>query len=131
MTETQIKNNLDAGKYKPATPYPTSDAYPKYPANYVFDPNQSVNWNQAEAARLNKLREDAFKIYRADQNDCYKAFMADIKSMLVTEYGLPEKAAEMTANRAYETGHSAGYHEVLLDATDLGQFVSDCIEASK
>ena len=59
-----------------------------------------------------------------------KEFKSIIIAFLANEYNLLDEAAEVIFNYAYESGHSAGFYEVLDYADKYGQMYSEIRSAN-
>ena len=101
--------------------------FERYAENHIFDENMSVKWNREEAARRNQAYEDALNAYYAIQNEADKKFQKDLILAIMNDTGFSYEKAEMIYSKAYDTGHSGGYYEVVSDAIEIADFVYDFI----
>lgn len=97
--------------------------------NYVYDENKTVKWNrehqeELEEEYLNKRHE-----FQLASNAKETEFGLDVRKALHEEYRLSVKHADMIASRAWEEGHDSGLLEVVNQARDLAEFVTDIINS--
>jgi hypothetical protein len=94
--------------------YHTKLPYPDYATNNAYELS---------------LKNDAKKAYRDDNQRLYRAFGKDMKQYFEHELGKPLTDKQFSAiySYAWEEGHSAGYHEVLLYASNLIDIVKEFI----
>ena len=124
LSYQDIYDALEEGYYNPKAQKPK---FERYADNYVFDENMSVKWNREEAARRNKAYKDALNAYYAIQNENDKKFQEDLILAIMNDTNFPRAKAEMIYSKAYDTGHSGGYYEVVNHAAEIADFVCDFV----
>jgi hypothetical protein len=69
--------------------------------------------------------------YRTDENRLEALFRADLREYLEVTIGkkLTEKQWGAIFSKAWEDGHSAGYHEVLQEADEIADLAKILLEA--
>ena len=126
ITATTIREKIENNSYKPTRTYPTVR---KYSDNHIFDEDKSVKWNKEEVVRRNAELAAEMDAYRKEQSAKFREFENDVSEMLVTEYGIPNKAiADKIVSKACEEGHSSGRYEILNYAIDYADFVEDILK---
>ena len=124
LSYNDIYDALEKGYYKSNVQRPKLE---RYAENHIFDENMSVKWNREEAARRNQAYKDALNAYYAIQNEKDKKFQEDLILAIMNDTNFPRAKAEMIFNKAYDTGHSGGYYEVVNDAAEIADFVYDFV----
>lgn len=121
MTFNEIRVRIKDDTYQPV--------YVNVPgrvsSDHIFDENQTVKWNREKAAAVNEARIRAMDENRKEEGLAYNLFRQDVISALQNEYDFSEDQAITIYNRAYESGHSEGYHKVVNEAEDLADFASE------
>lgn len=124
LSYQDIYDALGEGYYNPNAQKPE---FERYAENHVFDENMSVKWNREEAIRRNRAYKDALNAYYAIQNEADKKFQEDLVLAIMNDTNFPRVKAEMIFSKAYDTGHSGGYYEVVNYAIEIADFVYDFI----
>lgn len=124
MTFYDIRTRLNEGVYNPAYVAVPEGVSP----NHIFDENQTVKWNREKAASVNAARKAAIAMNRDLEGAASNLFQCDLVGALQCEYVFTLSRATKIYNRAYESGHSSGYYEVLSKAEDLAEFVNDILK---
>lgn len=102
---------------------------PKLPVGTVLDREKSVNWNEQEAARLNRSRQSKRASFQAKINACDKAISEKIIEYVRSEYEFSEAVANIVFDAAYERGHADGYEDVVSYAQEYAEFAERLYEA--
>ena len=86
----------------------------------IIDEDKSVKWNREQIEKENekiKLHNEAIKEAKEKGP---RVFKDDLIATLMGEHGLNADQASRVYRKAYEDGHSAGMHEILWNAQELG-----------
>lgn len=132
LTISDIQKRINDGYYENKVGWPPR---PKLLAEgFAVDENKSVVWNRQEVLRLNQTataQYSAAKLqYSSEEARLNGLHTADIISVAMDE-GLSRKAAEIVYARAWEQGHSSGYSEVTMCASDLIDFAKEIVAAPR
>lgn len=114
------------GQYK--TNYPQGERPAVLPLGYITDRTQSVIWNEEQVAaskralsayhaKRTKAENKGYALFRKDLVECIKEELSDGGRV-------PTNAqVDVIISKAYEDGHSYGYHSVIQEAEDLTNLI--------
>lgn len=122
VRDFETSKTLDIRRYKEDSPL--------YPANHVFDENQSVKWNRERVLALNTLTKDILASMRKEIADLYSHLDNMLVQYICDEYGFSQSVALLIFGRSFEEGHSGGYFEVLSCVQSNADFARSVISAS-
>ena len=128
MTYDEIYTNILEGVY---TLQPDENPMHKLSVGHITDPSKSVNWNVEQVETHNSLVVAHRKERDEKADGLHKKFMQDLADYVGCglRQGTNEKQRELIVDQAYERGHSAGYHEVLSEASDLVYLFNQFLDA--
>lgn len=109
MTYEELNNKIENGDYNTKLPYPP----------YRENPKDRESLKDIDR----KLRDN----YRLDEFRLKELFGADLRKVVEAEFGKPitDKQYQVIFNKAWEDGHSCGYSEVLIYASNYVDLIKE------
>lgn len=94
---------------------PCSPGIPHLKANYVTDPDKSVNWNRLQVIQNNEAREKTIIKLNKGKNDWRAKLHAEIQEAILAHMSgrITNAGAKKLWLYAYEHGHADGLDNVL------------------
>lgn len=123
MLYESIANNIKNGAYESKLPYFVGQ---KRDYSYITDENKSVVWNRAQVDLYNSNIDKIKSEYKEDQARLYNLFKSDCISLIrsnLDPFKVSDVVLEHIFNRAYDSGHSAGFYEVLTRCNEDSEYV--------
>ena len=98
--------------------------FPTISANFVFDENESVQWNRDKVSEMNS-KNKAKTLETIELRKKMKIEMFEDLAIAVSlQYNFTNDQADLIVHKAWAEGHSAGIREVVFIIEDLVDFVT-------
>lgn len=125
----QINERVVDGIYNTKLSYPTRDS--SYSHRHIFDEEKSVRWNREMVEQKKLEYKTLISNFRDDVRNLEKLFELDVTEFLKDEFNFNESVARKVYKEAWSGGHSGGYNEVLSDAVEISDWVSEILKSYK
>ena len=129
MDFSTLRDMEQMSEYKPK--YPNEERPTVLPLGYITDRTKSVIWNE-EQVEASKKAEKAYRAKRTRcENEAYDRFRSDLAESIMEDLnvkGPTQAQVSVIISKAYEDGHSYGYHEVITHAEELVELINDFLE---
>lgn len=119
-TLEKIRIAYNNKEYETKLLYPTSEMFPTFKENHVFDENQSIKWNREKVIEENNKKKEALKIYKESQSTLDRKLTEDIIQAIMEENNISEAKAYIVYNYVYQEYHS--------NFSDLFSYIDDVID---
>lgn len=124
----EIIDRVHAGEYTNTKKRPMKpEGYGR--EGYVYDEEQSVKWNREHRIELENNWKEEWKLYMAAGSEKQLEFRKDLVKVIMTYADLTESQAEVIYKKAYENEHDGGIEEVINEAKELSEFITEVISA--
>ena len=105
--------------------------YDIWEETYVVDEDQTVRWNRAQVLQHNEAAHEAMNQYRQDLYDAVHRFRNDCIQYTIKEFGIPDIAAEVIFDMAYDAEHDDGFHKTLDKCREWSKVVEVVVNTMK
>lgn len=107
-----------------------SPGIPHLKANYITDPDKSVNWNRLQVIQNNETREKTIIKLNKEKNDWRAKLDAEMQEAILAHMSnrITANGAKKLWLYAYEHGHAEGLDNVLNILLDLLEVFDTALE---